>query len=509
MSLFVRSRAMTYVCAMVFLLQPITGNLRRKNSQVTSEQRDTFRVQLRQGGIGFKDPSVGSRNVDLPLATVMQSLEREPSIQGVMEEKSTCTPEYQEIPGHTMCLGSHPGIEARGVDKATADVIEKLHNDFRASVKPPAADMVSMKWDKKLAAVAQKWADQCKMSHDKSAHRVIPEYGLKIGQNVAGGYRTWSQCLKAWYNEVRMFRYGEDPKIYLGYTGWKKIGHYTQIIQNSTSRVGCGYAECRNTQYGYYFVCNYATAQTNLAEPYTEGPRCGACLDTCKDGLCDCGGALCLNGGTLDPETCTCICPPIYKGPVCAELNCPNAEPFYCGRDILKPDCTKYANVPSLCPFMCGICKKQNSVQPSSWNSVMGQLQPFRSDFGCEYSGERSTLEECKAFGDHGNDLSFCASLGGEMDCGDCEQFYNVKKDYCPVMCGLCDAPCNGKRCLNGGHLDTNSCACTCTKPYVGDNCETAECPPADPYNCALYSLNHCRDYVNVPGLCPYLCGIC
>ena len=43
-----------------------------------------------------------------------------------------------------MCLHNHPGIQARGVDKEAADVIVRLHNEFRATVKPPATDMVAM-----------------------------------------------------------------------------------------------------------------------------------------------------------------------------------------------------------------------------------------------------------------------------------------------------------------------------------------------------------------------------
>lgn len=47
--------------------------------------------------------------------------------------------------------------------------------------------------------------------------------------------------------------------------------------------------------------------------------------------------------------------------------------------------------------------------------------------------------EECKAFGDKGVDKAFCASQGGEFTCNECSLYYNIKRDYCPVMCGLCD----------------------------------------------------------------------
>ena len=33
-------------------------------------------------------------------------------------------------------------------------------------------------------------------------------------------------------------------------------------------------------------------------------------------------------------------------------------------------------------------------------------------------------------------------------------------------------AQCSGKKCLNGGTLDSNTCTCTCAEPYLGANCE-------------------------------------
>ena len=60
---------------------------------------------------------------------------------------------------------------------------------------------------------------------------VFEEYGdLHIGQNYALGYPTWKAAIKAWFNEVELYKYGEDPDIYLGPDEWPKIAHYTQVI---------------------------------------------------------------------------------------------------------------------------------------------------------------------------------------------------------------------------------------------------------------------------------------
>lgn len=53
--------------------------------------------------------------------------------------------------------------------------------------------------------------------------------GMSIGQNVAGGYRSWEQAVQMWWDEIDMWTYGVDPDSYLGPGGWKKIGHFTQV----------------------------------------------------------------------------------------------------------------------------------------------------------------------------------------------------------------------------------------------------------------------------------------
>ncbi|XP_071111759.1 cysteine-rich venom protein Mr30-like [Haliotis cracherodii] len=440
--------------------------------------------------------------------------------------QDTCTTEYAAIRGHTMCLQDNSEVTSYGVAAQDQEDIVTLHNELRGRVEPPATDLGKLVWDSKLAAVSEKWARQCKMEHDHM--KSIPEYGLEVGQNIAGGYLNWRSAIMAWYNEVSLYRFGQNPNGYLGRDGWKKIGHYTQIVQNVTFLIGCGYAHCPNTKFGRYYVCNYGSGQNRISKPYTRGARCSSCPNTCKDGLCDCGGKACFNGGYLDTNTCTCTCQQPYSGPTCQQLNCPPKDSFYCGRSLVPKDCRTYYNVPQLCPYMCGICGSPSSnttaasaaavrITPSDQASPVqptAVVQPssgeFTSAFGCVYAGNRASKVECRDYGDHGNDMSLCASMGGsQITCDHCQQFYNIKTDYCPVMCGLCDAPCGGKQCLNGGRLDTDTCKCTCKTPYAGTTCQTANCPAKDPFHCTLYRLSYCELYVNVPSECPFLCGIC
>lgn len=58
---------------------------------------------------------------------------------------------------------------------------------------------------------------------------------MTIGQNVAGGYRSWKKAVQMWYDEISMWKYGLEPDSYLGHGGWKKIGHFTQVKFNILS----------------------------------------------------------------------------------------------------------------------------------------------------------------------------------------------------------------------------------------------------------------------------------
>ncbi|KAL5014560.1 hypothetical protein ScPMuIL_008830 [Solemya velum] len=420
------------------------------------------------------------------------------------ETKITCTDEYRQFPGHTMCMQDDSRVTTSGITETEKNMVLRLHNEYRSTVEPPATDLVKIKWDDRLATVAQKWANQCTMGHDST--RNIPDIGMNIGQNVAGGYRSWAATMQAWHDEVKIYQYGREPNSYLGPGGLLKIGHYTQIVQNITYSVGCGYAKCPGSFFTRYFVCDYAGGQSNVAYPYTAGQRCETCPGSCKAGLCDCGGLVCYNGGTLNTNMCTCDCPQLYTGATCEQLNCPEQDAWVCGRDWPADYCDAYYNVRWVCPYMCGTCK-YNSVPELTPNTT--QVQEFVSSYGCRYTGKRSSPSECKQYGSSGQDEQVCSSKGGHLGCTECDRYFNVKRDYCPVMCGMCDPPCNGKVCANGGTLDTGTCTCACKTPYSGDTCEKADCPVSDQPHCRWWPYEYCEAYINVPEDCPYKCGIC
>ena len=132
-------------------------------------------------------------------------------------------------------------------------------------------------------------------------------------------------------------------------------GHYTQIINDNVVAIGCGATQCGNS---YYMYCNYATGQMDTSKPYVSGTPCTNCSSgLCTNGLCNCN-KVCLNDGTLDTKTCTCLCYPYATGEFCEKLTC-NLTDAQLG--CWTPGDTslcQYSNTVVDCPFTCGVCSK-------------------------------------------------------------------------------------------------------------------------------------------------------
>ncbi|XP_074657886.1 cysteine-rich secretory protein 3-like [Tubulanus polymorphus] len=264
-------------------------------------------------------------------------------------------------PNHTLCLDSvtHTGS---GVSAIVEKVIVDKHNELRGYLEeyglPFATDMLKVSWNDEIAAVAQKWADNCEFRHDKNFNRNIPGR-LTLGQNIALGQKSWEDAITDWFNENNDFEYGK------GSTGGGEIGHFTQLVWSSSSHVGCGFGKCPNI--GDFYVCNYGPAGNSpgsLPEPYSSGKKGEACPLTFdqETGLCDCGDAMCYNGGNVDPDSCKCQCVNAahITGPNCS-VDCSAAEDIsQCaskGGPWGDKACKQFANVPyQYCPKTCKLC---------------------------------------------------------------------------------------------------------------------------------------------------------
>ncbi|KAK1888883.1 Cysteine-rich venom protein ophanin [Dissostichus eleginoides] len=129
-----------------------------------------------------------------------------------------------------------------------SDIVNK-HNDLRRNVRPTASNMLEM-----LAAV------------ERTCTCPAP--------------RTPGATLSDWYDEVQNWRYG------VGSTNGRVVGHYTQV-QLYLSPTSCGVAYCPNSQYKYFYVCQYCPpGNFQYARPYKSGPSCGDCPNACNNKLC-------------------------------------------------------------------------------------------------------------------------------------------------------------------------------------------------------------------------------
>jgi len=243
---------------------------------------------------------------------------------------------------------------ASGLSSSDKKLIVDKHNEFRSAVNPSAKNMMKMYWNEDIARYAQQYADTCPDGHDTgNARKEGTGLGIGIGQNLAWGYGTWLKSVVGWHSEVKDFQMG------VGSINGKAVGHYTQVVRDHATHVGCGFKNCPGTKYGTYYVCNYAYAQSDFKKPYETGSSCSACSGHCQNKLCDCGDVICENGGKMDLNTCKCNCAGPFTGELCETANC-GSDPSHCGKaqpyGYPKSFCTKYSNVPNECPKMCGIC---------------------------------------------------------------------------------------------------------------------------------------------------------
>ncbi|KAL6038437.1 hypothetical protein STEG23_016143, partial [Scotinomys teguina] len=162
------------------------------------------------------------------------------------------------------------------------EIVNK-HNQLRRMVSPPASDLLKMQWSNAAQVNAQRWASQCIYQHSPAESRTT---NVRCGENIfmASYPASWSRAIQSWYDEVKDFRFGSGPN-----PTHAKVGHYTQVVWNSSSQVACGVAKCSHQLLQYIYVCQYCPPGNFVKRqyvPYTIGQPCALCPNHCEDGLC-------------------------------------------------------------------------------------------------------------------------------------------------------------------------------------------------------------------------------
>jgi len=194
--------------------------------------------------------------------------------------------------------------------------ILNYHNDLRQNTNEPctAADMVEMTWDSDLETASQDYSELCIWGHDPDND--ANDWGENLAASGQGSYTesVLTDLVQAWYDEyvdvewysdntrVRSYNYtaqGKDPstecKVYDEGDDCK-IGHYTQLVEASSDKLGCGVTQCDSftdlwPTGGVYLVCKY-TESGNLhvdgeqVAPFLVGTTCAACAEDCENSLC-------------------------------------------------------------------------------------------------------------------------------------------------------------------------------------------------------------------------------
>lgn len=119
------------------------------------------------------------------------------------------------------------------------------------------AGAAPMAWDPALAYAAGTYAAQLALtnSFQHSNRRGRPGIGENLWMGTRG-YYSYEAMVGGWASEKRNFVAGIFPSV--SRTGnWSDVGHYTQMVWPTTTRVGCALASnARND----FLVCRYSPA---------------------------------------------------------------------------------------------------------------------------------------------------------------------------------------------------------------------------------------------------------
>jgi hypothetical protein len=125
-----------------------------------------------------------------------------------------------------------------------------LHNRERQAVGARP-----LTWDPILASAAAAYGPELgrrgRLVHSASAAR--PGQGENLWMGTRGAYGL-EEMAGSWAAEKRLFRAGTFPDVSTS-GRWADVGHYTQMIWRSTTRVGC--AVHRSDRWDF-LVCRYA-----------------------------------------------------------------------------------------------------------------------------------------------------------------------------------------------------------------------------------------------------------
>jgi len=161
------------------------------------------------------------------------------------------------------------------ISDSDRNAILNLHNSGRSCAK-----VTALKWDSALETVAQNYANGCNFAHNaarSTQYKSISGKDTYVGENIAMGGPVsmygMENLFGLWWDEQKDYTCGTP----ISGSNFGAFGHYTQIMWDDTTLLGCGVKVCNNQN---YLVCNYAQGGNYMNElPY---PVANCPSPTCK-----------------------------------------------------------------------------------------------------------------------------------------------------------------------------------------------------------------------------------
>lgn len=139
------------------------------------------------------------------------------------------------------------------------------HNAARAQ-----SGVAPLAWDPALADAAAAYAVQLALtnSFQHSDRHARPGTGENLWMGTRG-YYSYEAMVGGWVLEQRLFVPGIFPAVSRS-GNWADVGHYTQMVWPTTTRVGCAVASNGRND---YLVCRYSPAGNidGRPVPYVTG----------------------------------------------------------------------------------------------------------------------------------------------------------------------------------------------------------------------------------------------
>lgn len=153
-----------------------------------------------------------------------------------------------------------------GLNSAEEKEILAAQNRYREEV-----NVTPLIWSENLSLQAQKCADYNAanfLPSGRQKHCRTPGFGQNIALSTTSLHLSLIQMVDAWGSEKKNFLNGRYPSV--SATGSPDaVSHYTQMIWQNTSEVGCGKASANGYE---ILVCDYSP-QGNIDETMVYSPE--------------------------------------------------------------------------------------------------------------------------------------------------------------------------------------------------------------------------------------------